>query len=242
MNGVPARVATGFAPGVREGRGRWRVRDLDAHSWVEVYFRGLGWVAFDPTPASAPAERPAEDDGEGDAAASAAGNERDAGGRGAPQDGAPDTAAEDPEAGSQGSRDGISPPVLGVGLLFLLGLAVAALRVGRFGWGRRSSPGSRSPEQEVVELRTALERLGYEVSPRTTLVALERTLATRAGPGAARYVRRLRQRRFTDAGEAGATPRLDRRALRGALAAGRGPMAHLRALLALPPDAVRPRR
>ena len=30
------------------------VRDLDAHSWVEVWYRGIGWVTFDPTPAAAP--------------------------------------------------------------------------------------------------------------------------------------------------------------------------------------------
>ena len=35
-------------------RGEYRVRDLDAHSWVEVYFTGIGWVTFDPTPAAAP--------------------------------------------------------------------------------------------------------------------------------------------------------------------------------------------
>src|SRR5206468_8550247 len=33
---------------------RFVVRDFDAHSWVEVYFSDIGWVAFDPTPAVAP--------------------------------------------------------------------------------------------------------------------------------------------------------------------------------------------
>ena len=33
------------------------MRDLDAHSWVEVAFPELGWVTFDPTPPAAPAER-----------------------------------------------------------------------------------------------------------------------------------------------------------------------------------------
>ena len=57
MIGIPARVAAGFAPGSRTRKRRVRVRDLDAHSWVEVYFNGIGWVPFDPTPAAAPAER-----------------------------------------------------------------------------------------------------------------------------------------------------------------------------------------
>ena len=49
--GIPARVAAGFAPGVYEGRIKaFLVRESDAHAWVEVYFPGHGWVAFDPTP------------------------------------------------------------------------------------------------------------------------------------------------------------------------------------------------
>ena len=36
--------------------GTYEVHDTDAHSWVEAYFRGIGWVTFDPTPDAAPAE------------------------------------------------------------------------------------------------------------------------------------------------------------------------------------------
>jgi hypothetical protein len=31
------------------------VRDVDAHDWIEVYFAGVGWVTFNPTPAASPA-------------------------------------------------------------------------------------------------------------------------------------------------------------------------------------------
>ena len=56
MVGLPSRVVSGFAPGsLDEERDVYEVRDTDAHSWVEVYFRGIGWVTFDPTPAAAPA-------------------------------------------------------------------------------------------------------------------------------------------------------------------------------------------
>jgi protein-glutamine gamma-glutamyltransferase len=34
------------------------VRDTDAHAWIEVYFQGYGWVAFNPTPPAAPATIP----------------------------------------------------------------------------------------------------------------------------------------------------------------------------------------
>lgn len=50
LAGVPARVAVGFGPGVAGSDGRWVVRDRDAHAWVEVWYQGLGWVVFDPTP------------------------------------------------------------------------------------------------------------------------------------------------------------------------------------------------
>jgi transglutaminase-like putative cysteine protease len=47
--GIPARVAAGFSSG-RYDSGQWVVTDQDAHEWVEVWFRGWGWLPFDPTP------------------------------------------------------------------------------------------------------------------------------------------------------------------------------------------------
>jgi hypothetical protein len=53
--GVPARVAVGFSSGTYDPRARvWRVTDHDAHAWVEAWFRGYGWLPFDPTPAARP--------------------------------------------------------------------------------------------------------------------------------------------------------------------------------------------
>src|SRR5829696_2710774 len=49
--GLPARVATGYAPGeYNPFTGYYDVRASDAHAWVEVYFPGYGWSTFDPTP------------------------------------------------------------------------------------------------------------------------------------------------------------------------------------------------
>ncbi len=48
--GVPARVALGYTPGTTRSDGSRVVTSDDAHAWVEVWFDGLGWVPFDPTP------------------------------------------------------------------------------------------------------------------------------------------------------------------------------------------------
>jgi hypothetical protein len=47
--GIPSRVAVGFTSGAYDD-GVWTVTDHNAHAWVEVWFPGHGWVAFDPTP------------------------------------------------------------------------------------------------------------------------------------------------------------------------------------------------
>ncbi|MEO5925791.1 MAG: DUF3488 and transglutaminase-like domain-containing protein [Bryobacteraceae bacterium] len=50
--GIPSRVATGFLGGVYNPLSGWQVvRASDAHSWVEAWIPGRGWMTFDPTPA-----------------------------------------------------------------------------------------------------------------------------------------------------------------------------------------------
>ncbi|MFF4757479.1 DUF3488 and DUF4129 domain-containing transglutaminase family protein [Streptomyces sp. NPDC001292] len=48
--GIPARVAVGFAPGTAQGDGTVAVGLKDAHAWPELYFEGVGWTRFEPTP------------------------------------------------------------------------------------------------------------------------------------------------------------------------------------------------
>lgn len=53
-SGVPARLVVGFATGEwDESRQSFIVRDLNYHSWPEVYFPGYGWIDFEPTPPEA---------------------------------------------------------------------------------------------------------------------------------------------------------------------------------------------
>lgn len=50
--GVPTRVAVGFTEGERSDNRPelFTVRGANAHAWPEVYFSGIGWVPFEPTP------------------------------------------------------------------------------------------------------------------------------------------------------------------------------------------------
>ncbi|MET0158933.1 MAG: transglutaminaseTgpA domain-containing protein [Acidimicrobiales bacterium] len=50
--GLPSRVAVGFTPGeqAEDEPGTYIVRGANAHAWPEVYFAGVGWVPFEPTP------------------------------------------------------------------------------------------------------------------------------------------------------------------------------------------------
>ncbi len=59
-SGIPSRMALGFAPGRTTGNTvtgndgqelrEYEVDSRDAHAWPELYFEGLGWVRFEPTP------------------------------------------------------------------------------------------------------------------------------------------------------------------------------------------------
>ncbi|MCM2392417.1 transglutaminase TgpA family protein [Streptomyces albipurpureus] len=48
--GIPARVAVGFTPGAPGTDGTVSVTVKDAHAWPELYFEGVGWTRFEPTP------------------------------------------------------------------------------------------------------------------------------------------------------------------------------------------------
>ncbi|WP_104084320.1 DUF3488 and transglutaminase-like domain-containing protein [Cryobacterium sp. Y11] len=53
--GIPSRVSLGYLPGVKSqdqetGAVRYDVDSHDLHAWPELYFVGIGWVRFEPTP------------------------------------------------------------------------------------------------------------------------------------------------------------------------------------------------
>jgi transglutaminase-like putative cysteine protease len=55
LNGLPARVVTGYLGGeLNPHNDQWIVRQSDAHAWAEVWLEGRGWQRVDPTAAVAP--------------------------------------------------------------------------------------------------------------------------------------------------------------------------------------------
>ena len=220
MAGVPARVVTGFTSGSLDTKTReYVVRDLDAHSWVEVWYRDIGWVTFDPTPASAPPRSQPNEEG----ATSGPG-----GSVGPPSLGG-DLPA-DPGRPGAAPEDGTSwlPIVLAV-------LAAAALASGGWLLWRRRRRRAGAPEAAIVvaELERALRRARRHPGPGTTLRALEERFAR--SPAAAGYVRAVRDLRY--GGRPAAPTAAQRRGLRAELARGMGMTGRLRAWWALPPRA-----
>jgi len=48
--GIPTRLVNGYGPGAFDPQANGVVvRSDDAHTWVEVYFPGYGWIPFEPT-------------------------------------------------------------------------------------------------------------------------------------------------------------------------------------------------
>ena len=212
MAGIPARVSTGFAPGsLNADTGEWRVRDLDAHSWVEVSFPDIGWVPFDPTPPVAPAE---SQSGGAEATSAARGDALEAlRGEAAP---AGDSGLV-PAAG--GDEDGGRLGLWVLPLAVLGGaLAWAAILLASDRRRRRGLEPRERVDVQLRELERALRRLGWPLSGRETLLGLERRLARAAGPASAGYVAGLRAHRFGPAAPP-APGRAERSALRRELTA-----------------------
>ena len=228
MAGIPARVAAGFSPGsYNKDTREYRVRDLDAHSWVEVWFTGIGWIPFDPTPARSPAQSQSS-------ALAASAAAADAGEVKLSRQGA--AAGEHvPGKGSAGEGDGnwILPAVLLLLVVLPLGLGAVmiGLRVARL---RLLSP-DEVAEVQLSELRRALVRLGWELPESTTLLGLERRLGRLAGPRSMAYAVALRANRYDPRAPAGPSLQ-ERRALRRELSRG-GFVERVRGLLAIPPGA-----
>ena len=225
LGGVPARVAAGFSPGVYDQtRKEFVVRDYDAHSWVEVFFAGIGWVTRDPTPSASPARSQLDD------------VVRTAGGLGdATTADEPSTPAPGGDAAASGDQapaargDGSRLPLIAVVLAAALaaaGLLLLAVRRRR----RERAHAADPVAGPLAELQRALRRSGIAPSPQTTLETLAARFRETPAEG---YMRTLAAARY-GYGTDRPTP-AQRAGLRRALGAGRGARRRLRAWWALPP-------
>jgi transglutaminase-like putative cysteine protease len=232
MLGIPSRVVSGFAPGsANSSDGSYDVHDFDAHSWVEVFFRGIGWVTFDPTPAAAPAESQRLTSAPEQRGNALTAEGADAG----PSQGAHNSLG--PASPLGGSGDGGSSST---GAIVAIVLVLAALGGGYLVYRRRGRITGDIAEAQVAELRTALDRVGWHMVAGTTLLELER-LVTAAGRGPiARYAATLRDHRYA-ADRSPPPTEEQRRAMRRSLIAG-GPLRRWRAWLLVPPGGPRPQR
>ena len=224
--GIPARVAAGFTTGrYDEDAGEWTVTDHDAHTWVEVWFRGYGWLPFDPTPVrgglagSYTASSRVFDAPEAmDAAAGAPDGIIEslralrvgAGGLGG-------LALQDQAAGARPAEEGgrSARPLLIIALLvFLGGAGIGLAKLGM----RRARYLARDPRLRAGacrrELLDFLRDQGIEVGPSSTVSEVGEVVERRFGIGVDRFASAASEARFGPPEGAPAAARHSRRELR----------------------------
>ncbi len=185
--GIPARIAVGFLPGARnpDVPSEFVVSTDDLHAWPELYFDGLGWVRFEPTPSRgatpayaadsvlAPGEEPVIDPETGETLDPTPGPST--GPSSDPGDSADPSPSANPldpsdriDGGNDGTRDGqAAGPVTGgtdarpfaAALLTLLVLALLTPAVWR-ALRRTARRRSRDPLDHWRELRDTARDLG----------------------------------------------------------------------------------
>ena len=246
MDGIPARVAAGFKPTVYDPvSAAWKIRARDAHSWVEVFFAGIGWVSFDPTPA-APITLPG--------AAAAAKNKGEILGAGTAAGGRATVLANGAGVVARAATPvrGGSAALLEIALALAALLATALAGVWLRGHLRLRRALAGEAGAAVAELRRVLDALG-DTDRGATLERLEKRLCQRGEDAAAVYLASLRDRRYAQPGERAPLserrhgqpgeraerPARGRGSLRRALAQGRGVRAALKVITGMPPGAMR---
>ena len=203
---IPSRIAVGYAPGERtEDSGilngqelnGFQAAGIDAHAWPELYFAGVGWVPFEPTPSrgsvpdySLEQSTPSSND---DVSTASAGDETPT----ANPSAEPSTAAAAAGADRSGARPGYGLFATGVAVLAMVLLGTPALarvlvrrrRVARVRDGGSYRGATRDAPELVAwrELLATARDFGYSEDPSLTpALKAERVarLMGRAPPGA----------------------------------------------------------
>lgn len=193
--GIPARVATGFTWGdpvasdPATGKTTYSVTGRHTHAWPEVFFDGLGWVAFEPTPGrgipgatnyTEVAARQSSDvqpDNPGLPTTTTAPIESDAGDALAGEPEIPEFDLGDPDANAPvPGGGGFDIPWRVLGVLALIGAYVGGIPALRELRRRRRRAGALTPSEKAetawAEAGEALE-LGFELERRPAETRVE---------------------------------------------------------------------
>ena len=207
--GIPARVAVGYTPGLLQPDGSRSVLGKNSHAWPEIWFDGLGWVGFEPTPGrGAPGAEaytgvaPAQDDtapGPGTGTGEGVGEEAP------PPTTLPSLDVSDPLLDpTAGLPTGPTGPVYStrvedrpvnwaaVGIVLLLGALALAMPTIVRRW-RRAHPSTDVAKQVAALWRRALgavEATGCRIDPTLTPIEQARAVSPRL-PVAARPLKSL---------------------------------------------------
>jgi transglutaminase-like putative cysteine protease len=183
---IPSRVAVGFldaAParraGAEGGPDLFQYRFADMHAWPELYFEGVGWVRFEPTPAARTGAAPSYTAGTDDTGGVFPSAEPTPGGATVPRTGAVPPNLDPGQApGTSGSTPS-SPSTWWMWVLPVVPVLLLAPAATRVVLRRRrlSVSGDAVQRAEAVwtELRDAMRDLGYDWpvdSPRRTAARL----------------------------------------------------------------------
>lgn len=165
---IPARIAVGFTAGDKRGDGSYEIKLNQAHSWPELYFPGVGWTRFEPTPGNRVGEAPpwsvAGGQEEEEAAEEEATSEptEQPSDQPAPPPPEETQAPQDENAGAATDQPSVLPLVFGIVgaaiLAVLLVLIPALIRARR----RNARLNEASPESIWAELRDSYTDAGRE--------------------------------------------------------------------------------
>jgi len=199
--GIPARVAVGFLNPTSDGAGGYVFRGRDMHAWPELWFQGVGWVRFEPTPAAADTSVPGytvgvlgrgADDGAGSQATDGPQTQPTQTARPPrPGDLNQQGAKADPSTNPSATRHedghgGLIAVLVVVGLLVVAGVVLAVPA-----WVRRRRRSRRlgaGPEEAWAEVRDTARDLGIpwsdDLSPRSSGQRLVARIPERDARGA----------------------------------------------------------
>ncbi len=178
---IPSRVAVGFLRPHRVDEGEYEYRGEDMHAWPELYFEGVGWLRFEPTPGDRAPSAPTYAT-QGDGSSSGGGPSEEVPTATAPA--APEATRDvsDPTTTAGGGGGGIDRGLLATAIGLVLAAALlCAPRLTRSTVRRRRWARAEGGDIEPAwsELRDGAVDLGIGFDDRATLRGAGRRLRPR---------------------------------------------------------------